>query len=70
MCCTFFVTLQDLDPAMMRLLMQAGLTEEEKDISEAEINKFGGLKAVQRELRNIGTLLSSECFFYVFFNNY
>lgn len=52
---------KDLDPAMKRLLMQAKLTEEDlkdKDIAEAVdciINKFGGLKAVQRELNNRGT---------------
>ncbi|XP_040889316.1 wiskott-Aldrich syndrome protein [Toxotes jaculatrix] len=51
---------KDLDPAVRRLLMQAKLPEEElkdKDIAEAVdciINKFGGLKAVQRELRNKG----------------
>ncbi|KAK5912390.1 hypothetical protein CesoFtcFv8_002269 [Champsocephalus esox] len=49
-----------LDPAMRRLLMQASLTEEdlkEKDVAEAVdciIKQFGGLKAVQRELRNRG----------------
>ncbi|XP_018529062.1 actin nucleation-promoting factor WASL-like isoform X2 [Lates calcarifer] len=49
---------QDLDPAMRRLLMQAKLPVEDlkdKDIAEAVdciINKFGGIKAVQRELRN------------------
>ncbi|XP_030584302.1 neural Wiskott-Aldrich syndrome protein [Archocentrus centrarchus] len=53
---------KDLDPAMRRLLMQAKLTEEDlkgKDIAEAVdciINKFGGLKAVQRELRNRGSI--------------
>lgn len=53
---------KDLDPAMRRLLMQAKLTEEDlkgKDVAEAVdsiINKFGGLKAVQRELRNRGTI--------------
>lgn len=42
--------------------MQASLTEEdlkEKDVAEAVdciIKQFGGLKAVQRELRNRGTL--------------
>lgn len=42
--------------------MQARLTEEDlkdKDIAEAVdciINQFGGLKAVQGELRNRGTL--------------
>ncbi|XP_056245421.1 actin nucleation-promoting factor WAS [Seriola aureovittata] len=51
---------KDLDPAMRRLLMQAKLPVEElkdKDIAEAVdciINKFGGLKAIQRELRNKG----------------
>ncbi|XP_070758276.1 actin nucleation-promoting factor WAS [Enoplosus armatus] len=50
----------DQDPVMGRLLMQARLTEEDlkdKDIAEAVdciINQFGGLKAVQRELRNRG----------------
>ncbi|XP_028262623.1 neural Wiskott-Aldrich syndrome protein isoform X2 [Parambassis ranga] len=53
---------KDLDPAMRRLLMQARLTEgdlKDKDIAEAVdciINKFGGLKAVQRELRNRGSV--------------
>ncbi|CAK6955594.1 neural Wiskott-Aldrich syndrome protein isoform X1 [Scomber scombrus] len=48
----------DLDPTMRRLLMRARLTEEDlkdKDIAEVVdciINQFGGLKAVQRELRN------------------
>lgn len=47
---------------MRRLLMQAKLTEEDlkgKDIAEAVdciISKFGGLKAVQRELRSRGTI--------------
>ncbi|XP_071351308.1 actin nucleation-promoting factor WASL [Trachinotus anak] len=51
---------KDVDPTMRRLLMQAKLPVEElkdKDIAEAVdciINKFGGLKAVQRELRNKG----------------
>ncbi|XP_026202644.1 neural Wiskott-Aldrich syndrome protein isoform X2 [Anabas testudineus] len=55
-------TFKDLDPAMKRLLMQAKLTEEDlkdKDIAEAVdciINKFGGLKAVQRELNNRGSV--------------
>ncbi|CAK6955595.1 neural Wiskott-Aldrich syndrome protein isoform X1 [Scomber scombrus] len=50
----------DLDPTMRRLLMRARLTEEDlkdKDIAEVVdciINQFGGLKAVQRELRNRG----------------
>ncbi|XP_044032887.1 neural Wiskott-Aldrich syndrome protein isoform X2 [Siniperca chuatsi] len=53
-------TSSDQDPAMRRLLMQARLTKEDlrdKDIAEAVdciINRFGGLKAVQRELWNIG----------------
>lgn len=53
---------KDLDPAMRRLLMQAKLTEEDlkgKDIAEAVdciISKFGGLKAVQRELRSRGPI--------------
>lgn len=54
---------KDLDPAMMSLLMQAGLTGEEKDIAEAVdciINKFGGIRAVQEELRNRGTLTNVE----------
>ncbi|XP_042354236.1 neural Wiskott-Aldrich syndrome protein [Plectropomus leopardus] len=52
--------LKDLDPAMRRLLIQAKLTEEDlkdKDVTEAVdyiINQFGGLKAVQRALRNRG----------------
>ncbi|XP_049439878.1 neural Wiskott-Aldrich syndrome protein [Epinephelus fuscoguttatus] len=51
---------KDLDPAMRRLLIRARLTEEDlkdKDVAEAVdciINRFGGLKAVQRELRNRG----------------
>lgn len=53
---------KDLDPAMRRLLIQAKLTEEDvkgKDITEVVdciINEFGGLKAVQKELRDRGTL--------------
>ncbi|KAK2862187.1 hypothetical protein Q5P01_001720 [Channa striata] len=53
--------LNDLDPGMRRLLAQAKLTEQDlqdKDIAEAVdciINKFGGLKAVQTELRNRGS---------------
>ncbi|XP_063767597.1 actin nucleation-promoting factor WAS [Eleginops maclovinus] len=52
--------LKELDPGMRRLLVQASLTEEdlqEKDVSEAVdciIKQFGGIKAVQRELRNRG----------------
>lgn len=50
----------DRDNAIRRLLMQANLTAEDlkdKDVAEAVdciINQFGGLKAVQRELRNRG----------------
>lgn len=70
--CIFLVKLTDLDPSMRRLLMQAKVTEEglkDKDTAEAVdciINQFGGLKVVQRELRNRGTL-SWElfCSFYV-----
>ncbi|KAM9408212.1 uncharacterized protein KZ484_025136 [Pholidichthys leucotaenia] len=53
-------TNSDLDPTMRRLLIQAELTEQDfkdKDIAEAVdciISKFGGLKAVQRELRGRG----------------
>ncbi|XP_041801665.1 neural Wiskott-Aldrich syndrome protein [Chelmon rostratus] len=53
-------SLTDLDPSMRRLLMQAKVTEEglkDKDTAEAVdciINQFGGLKVVQRELRNRG----------------
>ncbi|XP_008282022.1 neural Wiskott-Aldrich syndrome protein [Stegastes partitus] len=53
---------KDLDPTMRRLLMQARLTEKDlkdKNVVEAVdfiINQFGGLKAVQRELRNIGSV--------------
>lgn len=56
------VKFKDLDPTMRKLLMWARLTEEDlKDKDTAEvvdciINQFGGLKAVQRELRNRGTL--------------
>ncbi|XP_026162121.1 neural Wiskott-Aldrich syndrome protein [Mastacembelus armatus] len=59
-------SLKDLDPAMRRLLMQARLTEEDlkdKDIAEAVdciISKFGGLEAVQRELRSIGNATSQQ----------
>lgn len=59
LCCVCSVKFKDLDPAMTKLLMQARLTEEEKDIAEAVdciINNFGGLKVAQRELRNRGTL--------------
>ncbi|KAM4588571.1 actin nucleation-promoting factor WAS [Odontesthes bonariensis] len=48
---------KDMDSAMRRLLMQARLSEEDlkdKDVAEAVdciINQFGGLTAVQRELR-------------------
>ena len=61
-CCICLVELKDLDPSMQRLLLQAKLTEDnlkDKDIAEAVdciINKFGGLKAVQRELRSKGTI--------------
>lgn len=47
---------------MRRLLMQSRLTMEDlkdKEIGEAVdciINQFGGLKAVQRELKKIGIL--------------
>lgn len=47
--------------------MQANLTAEDlkdKDVAEAVdciINQFGGLKAVQRELRNRGTLSQKCC---------
>ncbi|XP_039654104.1 neural Wiskott-Aldrich syndrome protein isoform X1 [Perca fluviatilis] len=50
----------DLDSTMRRLLMQSRLTMEDlkdKEIGEAVdciINQFGGLKAVQRELKKIG----------------
>ncbi|KAM9759995.1 actin nucleation-promoting factor WASL [Menidia menidia] len=50
----------DLEPTMRRLLMQARLTEEDlkdKDVAEAVdciIQNFGGLKAVQKELRRRG----------------
>ncbi|KAL7408243.1 hypothetical protein ABVT39_020229 [Epinephelus coioides] len=53
---------KDLDPAMRRLLIRARLTEEDlkdKDVAEAVdciINRFGGLKAVQRELKNRGPI--------------
>lgn len=46
---------------MKKLLMEAKLTKEDlkdKDVAEAVdciIKHFGGLKAVQRELRNRGT---------------
>ncbi|XP_042263645.1 neural Wiskott-Aldrich syndrome protein isoform X2 [Thunnus maccoyii] len=52
--------ISDLDPTMRKLLMRAQLTKEDlkdKDIAEAVdciINQFGGLKAVQRELRSRG----------------
>ncbi|XP_067443539.1 actin nucleation-promoting factor WASL isoform X1 [Thunnus thynnus] len=52
--------ISDLDPTMRKLLMRAQLTKEDlkdKDIAEAVdciIKKFGGLKAVQRELRSRG----------------
>ncbi|KAM3621269.1 uncharacterized protein V6R79_008632 [Siganus canaliculatus] len=48
---------KDLDAPMRRMLMKANLTDEDlksKDIAEAVdyiINQFGGLKAVQKELR-------------------
>lgn len=47
----------DLDPAMISLLIQAKLSEEDlknKDVPEVVdciITQFGGLKAVQTELR-------------------
>ncbi|XP_015244890.1 PREDICTED: neural Wiskott-Aldrich syndrome protein-like [Cyprinodon variegatus] len=50
----------DLDHGMRRLLMEAGLSEEDlkhKDVPEVVdciINHFGGVKAVQRELRKRG----------------
>jgi len=56
---------EDLDSAMRRLLMQARLSEEDlkdKDVAEAVdyiINQFGGLTAVQRELRKRGILFSN-----------
>ncbi|XP_070704163.1 actin nucleation-promoting factor WASL isoform X2 [Pempheris klunzingeri] len=52
------VTSSYLDPHMRKLLMQAKFSEKDlkdKDIAEAVdciINQFGGLQAVQRELRN------------------
>ncbi|KAM7402044.1 hypothetical protein PAMP_017315 [Pampus punctatissimus] len=54
---TSSVKFKDPDPVMRKLLIRARLTEEDlknKDIAEAAdwiINEFGGLKAVQRELR-------------------
>ncbi|XP_054883177.1 actin nucleation-promoting factor WAS [Poeciliopsis prolifica] len=51
----------DLDPSMKKLLMEARLSEEDlknKDVAEVVdciINQFGGLKAVQKELRKKGT---------------
>lgn len=48
---------------MRRLLMEAGLSEEDlkhKDVPEVVdciINHFGGVKAVQRELRKRGLLV-------------
>ncbi|XP_070704155.1 actin nucleation-promoting factor WASL isoform X1 [Pempheris klunzingeri] len=54
------VTSSYLDPHMRKLLMQAKFSEKDlkdKDIAEAVdciINQFGGLQAVQRELRNRG----------------
>ncbi|XP_047438183.1 neural Wiskott-Aldrich syndrome protein [Mugil cephalus] len=51
---------KELDPVMRKLLIQARLTEEDlknKDIAEAVdciINRYGGLHAVQRELRKAG----------------
>uniref|UniRef100_A0AAQ6ACC0 Si:dkey-197j19.6 n=2 Tax=Amphiprion ocellaris TaxID=80972 RepID=A0AAQ6ACC0_AMPOC len=53
---------KDLDPAMRKLLMRARLTEKDlkdKDVVEAVdhiINQFGGLKAVQQELSNRGSV--------------
>ncbi|XP_041837114.1 neural Wiskott-Aldrich syndrome protein isoform X2 [Melanotaenia boesemani] len=53
---------KELDPTMRRLLIQAKLSKEdlkEKNVAEAVdciINKFGGLKAVQRELRTSGAI--------------
>ncbi|XP_012719295.2 wiskott-Aldrich syndrome protein [Fundulus heteroclitus] len=50
----------DLDPSMRRLLMEARLSQEDlknKDVAEVVdciINQFGGLKAVQRELKKKG----------------
>lgn len=50
----------DLDAGMKRLLMEARLSEEDlknKDVAEVVdtiINQFGGVKAVQRELRKKG----------------
>ncbi|KAM4583506.1 actin nucleation-promoting factor WASL [Fundulus diaphanus] len=50
----------DLDASMRRLLMEAQLSEEDlknKDVAEVVdciINQFGGVKAVQRELRKKG----------------
>lgn len=60
-CCLCLVVLKNLDPHMKKLLMEAKLTKEDlkdKDVAEAVdciIKHFGGLKAVQRELRNRGT---------------
>ncbi|XP_030276796.1 wiskott-Aldrich syndrome protein [Sparus aurata] len=51
---------QDLDTSMRSLLMRAQLSEDDlkdKDVAEAVdciINQFGGVNAVQRELRNRG----------------
>ncbi|XP_043979300.1 neural Wiskott-Aldrich syndrome protein [Gambusia affinis] len=51
----------DLDPGMKKLLMEARLSEEDlknKDVAEVVdciINQFGGLKAVQKELKKKGT---------------
>ncbi|XP_061584598.1 actin nucleation-promoting factor WASL-like isoform X2 [Cololabis saira] len=51
---------KDLDPAMRKMFMKARLSEEDlkdKDVAEAVdyiINQFGGLKAVQRELKRRG----------------
>ncbi|XP_032406420.1 wiskott-Aldrich syndrome protein isoform X1 [Xiphophorus hellerii] len=52
----------DLDPDMKKLLMEARLSEEDlknKDVAEVVdciINQFGGLKAVQKELKKKGTV--------------
>lgn len=70
-CCICLMKFQDLDTSMRSLLMRAQLSEDDlkdKDVAEAVdciINQFGGVNAVQRELRNRGALfwkmLSSVC---------
>lgn len=59
---------------MKKLLMEARLSEEDlknKDVAEVVdciINQFGGLKAVQKELKKKGIFLSKG-FFFFFRNN-